>query len=109
LCHLAGGEKDAFYFYNANWTKKPMAYIASRRHVQCTQPLTEIKVYSNYDHVELKVNGKVYGAAVVFTRFGVVRNGLAKPRKSLHWHSAHHNNKDVNLLQLWPAGKALGS
>lgn len=54
-------KKDAYFFYKANWTEEPMAYITSRRHLERNDPNTEIKVYSNCDEVELKVNGKAIG------------------------------------------------
>ena len=53
--------KDAFYFYKANWTTEPMAYITSRRDVVRLTPVTQVKVYSNCAKVTLKVNGKSYG------------------------------------------------
>ena len=49
--------KDAFYFYQANWSKQPMVYITSRRHTTRTEPLTDIKVYSNCPSVTIVVNG----------------------------------------------------
>jgi beta-galactosidase len=55
--------KDAFFFYKANWTDTPMVYIASRRHVDRTEALTDVKVYSNCPRVTLKVNGASLGEA----------------------------------------------
>jgi beta-galactosidase len=54
-------KKDAFYFYKANWSDKPVLYITSKRHVLRTEKKTEIKVYSNCDYVALKVNGASVG------------------------------------------------
>jgi len=54
-------KKDAYFFYKANWTEEPMVYITSRRHLERVDPSTEIKVYSNCNEVELKVNGKPIG------------------------------------------------
>jgi len=54
-------KKDAFYFYKANWNPEPMVYITSRRAVERTEPLTDVKVYSNRPEVELRVNGKSIG------------------------------------------------
>ena len=51
-------KKDVFYFYKANWSQEPMVYIASRRMTPRHQAKTEIKIYSNCDQVELRVNGK---------------------------------------------------
>jgi beta-galactosidase len=57
-------KKDAYFFYQANWTDSPMVYIAARRQTPRIRPSTEIKVYSNCANVELKVNGKVLPEAV---------------------------------------------
>lgn len=54
-------KKDAFYFYKANWNPDPMVYITSRRAINRTQSVTDVKVYSNCPEVELTVNGKSLG------------------------------------------------
>ena len=53
--------KDAFYFYKANWSTEPVLYITSRRFVERTNPVTEVKVYSNAAEAELFVNGHSVG------------------------------------------------
>lgn len=50
--------KDAFYFYQANWSKQPMVYITSRRHTPRTEAVTDIKLYTNCPTVTLTVNGQ---------------------------------------------------
>jgi beta-galactosidase len=57
-------KKDAYYLYQANWTSKPMVYIAGRRDTKRTSPATNVKVFSNCRAVTLKVNGKSYGSAL---------------------------------------------
>lgn len=54
-------KKDAFYFYKANWNKKPMVYIAGHRNVNRVKPVTEVQVFSNCGEITLKVNGKIVG------------------------------------------------
>jgi beta-galactosidase len=54
--------KDAFYFYKAKWTTEPLVYITSRRHIERKEPVTTVKVYSNCDSVELKLNGQSMGS-----------------------------------------------
>jgi beta-galactosidase len=49
--------KDAFYWYKANWSSDPVLYITSRRFVNRTTNVVEVKIYSNLDQVELMVNG----------------------------------------------------
>jgi beta-galactosidase len=54
-------KKDAYFFYQANWTAKPMLYLTSRRDTHRTNAETEVKVYSNAAEVTLKINGKDLG------------------------------------------------
>jgi beta-galactosidase len=54
-------KKDVYYFYQANWTQAPMAYIASRRSTQRREGTTTVQVFSNCAEVELTVNGKSLG------------------------------------------------
>jgi beta-galactosidase len=53
--------KDAFYWYQANWTTNAMVHIVSKRFWERSQPKIEVKVYSNCDAVELKLNGVSVG------------------------------------------------
>ena len=55
-------KKDVFYFYKANWSDEKFAYITSRRWTDRTDALTDVKVYSNFDNVELLINGQPMGA-----------------------------------------------
>lgn len=57
--------KDAFYWYKANWSDQPMLYLTSRRHTERSEPLTEVKVYTNGGPVTLTVNGETIGAQPV--------------------------------------------
>lgn len=49
--------KDAFYWYQANWTTNAMVHITSNRFWDRTQAGTKLKIYSNGDAVEAKLNG----------------------------------------------------
>lgn len=53
--------KDAFYWYQANWGSKPMLHLTSKRFTERTQAKTTVKVYSNLDTVEVRVNGVSLG------------------------------------------------
>ena len=54
-------KKDTYFFYQAQWTEEPMVYITSRRFVDRREATTYIKVFSNCDAVNLRVNGKELG------------------------------------------------
>jgi beta-galactosidase len=56
-------KKDAFYFYKANWTNTPFAYITSRRYTNRPSKNVEVKVYSTLGSVTLSVNGKTIGSS----------------------------------------------
>lgn len=51
-------KKDAFYFYKATWSKEPFIHICGRRYIERTEDVTQIKVYSNLNEVELYCDGK---------------------------------------------------
>jgi beta-galactosidase len=57
--------KDAYYWYQANWSKQPMVYITSRRAVKRTAADVEVKVYSNQPAARLRVNGVDLGERAV--------------------------------------------
>jgi beta-galactosidase len=54
-------KKDAFYFYKANWSDEPVLYITSRRFIERTNAVTDVKIYSNAKAVELSLNGNSQG------------------------------------------------
>jgi beta-galactosidase len=54
-------KKDAYYFYQANWSHTPMLHITGSRLVDRKESPVAVKVYSNCLNVELKLNGKSLG------------------------------------------------
>ena len=57
--------KDAYYWYQANWTDTPMVHITSRRYDRRTTPVAELKIYTNAAAVTLRVNGVEIGPLAV--------------------------------------------
>lgn len=49
--------KDPFFFYKANWSAEPVTYIVGRRYTDRAYSTADVKVYSNADSVQLRVNG----------------------------------------------------
>ena len=60
---LAGIKKDLYYFYQSQWTTKPMVHLLPHWTHPKMEPGTKIPVwaYSNADEVELFLNGKSLG------------------------------------------------
>jgi hypothetical protein len=61
VTHDRKTRKDAFYFYQANWTDTPMVHICSARMKERHKAITDIKVYSTCPEVTLYVNGRKLG------------------------------------------------
>ena len=53
--------KDAFYYFQANWTTNPMVYITGHTFTNRLTNVITAKVYANCDSVELFVNGTSQG------------------------------------------------
>ncbi len=49
--------KDAFYYYQANWTTNPMVYITGHTFTNRLTNMITAKVYANCDSVQLFLNG----------------------------------------------------
>ena len=58
-------KKDAYFWYQANWTTKPMVYVTSRRDMNRHTDRVTVKVYSNQPSVTFTLNGTVLGAKPV--------------------------------------------
>jgi beta-galactosidase len=57
--------KEAYFWYQANWSSAPMVYITSRRHAQRTSADVQLKVYSNQPTARLRLNGVDAGEQAV--------------------------------------------
>jgi beta-galactosidase len=71
-------KKDAYFWYQANWTSRPMVHIASRRHVQRTEADVQVKVYSNQASTRLRLNGVDLGERPVAGRIATWQVKLAE-------------------------------
>lgn len=55
--------KDAFYFYQANWSSEPVLHITGRRYVDRAYPVVDVRVYSNAARASLSLNGTLLAEA----------------------------------------------
>ena len=69
---LCGFPKDAYYFYQSQWTPKPMIHVSPHWNWKGHEgKIIPILVYTNCESVELFLNGKSYGVkALEFPRQG---------------------------------------
>jgi len=51
-------KKDAWHWYKAWWSDKPMLHITSRRHTKRSDPAVTVKVYTNAEAATLLLNGQ---------------------------------------------------
>lgn len=59
---MAGFRKDGYYFYQSQWTLKPMIHLLPHWNWSSKEgEIIPVIAYSNCDEVELFVNGKSYG------------------------------------------------
>ena len=69
---LCGFPKDGYYFYQSQWTKKPMVHLSPHWNWAGHEgQVISVIVYTNCDSVELFLNGKSYGTkSYVFPQQG---------------------------------------
>ncbi|MGD0754664.1 MAG: glycoside hydrolase family 2 TIM barrel-domain containing protein, partial [Bacteroidales bacterium] len=80
---LCGFPKDGYYFYQSQWTKKPMVHIFPHWNWEGHEgQVIQVIAYTNCDSVELFLNDKSYGTkSYVFPQQGHSRgwNSYASP------------------------------
>ena len=69
---LCGFPKDAYYFYQSQWTQKPMIHVSPHWNWKGREgKIIPVLVYTNCESVELFLNGKSFGTkALEFPRQG---------------------------------------
>ncbi len=55
-------KKDAFYYYQAQWSDRTMVHINSARYADRAYPVTDVRIYSNAPTVSLSVGGVDLGS-----------------------------------------------
>ncbi len=72
-------KKDAFYYYQAQWTDKPMIHITGKRYVDRAYPMMDVRAYTTQDSAELSMNGKTIGEVACPDHICVWSNVALKP------------------------------
>ncbi|HEX7854179.1 MAG TPA: glycoside hydrolase family 2 TIM barrel-domain containing protein, partial [Sphingobium sp.] len=53
--------KDAFYFFQSQWSDQPMIHLNSKAYVDRAYPVTDVKAYTTGSKASLTVNGRSLG------------------------------------------------
>jgi beta-galactosidase len=82
---LAGFPKPGFYFYQSQWTKKPMIHIFPHWNWEGREgQVIPVLVYSNCESVELFLNGKSFGEQrLEFPSYGMAGGWAQRDRPSV--------------------------
>ncbi|MDQ1919203.1 glycoside hydrolase family 2 protein [Massilia pseudoviolaceinigra] len=98
-----GVKKDAYFWYQANWTSRPMVYLTSRRHTQRQAAEVQVKVYSNQPGASLRLNGVDLGARPVAGRIATWQVRLAQGANRLEVSAGSATDSVVWHYQAPPA------
>ena len=98
-------KKDVFYFYKAQWSSEPALYITGRRYVDRAYPVTEVRVYSNAEHVSLTVNGQARGDTAVPSTL-CLEGRRAEARQQSGHRERYHQGPQLSDTVNWPAPDA---
>ncbi len=75
-------KKDAFYYYQARWTEKPMLHLTQKRFIDRAKAEIIVKAYSNLNKVSFYLNDvfveEVISSNSVFTTKITLKEGLNK-------------------------------
>ncbi|MCW4462792.1 glycoside hydrolase family 2 protein [Sphingomonas sp. BT-65] len=70
--------KDAYFWYQANWSDKPMLHLTSRRDVSKRTQRVKVMAFSNQAAVEFRLNGDAWQRVPVADRMATWTIELAK-------------------------------
>ncbi len=71
--------KDAFYYYQAQWTDKPMIHITGQRYADRAYSVMDVRAYTTVDKASLSMNGKSVGEVKCPDHICVWPNVALKP------------------------------
>jgi beta-galactosidase len=76
-------KKDAFYYYKAQWTDKPMIYITGKRHRDRPYSVIEVKAYTTAKRASLTLNGRLIGDVACEDRICLWPSVTLKPGQNV--------------------------
>ncbi len=75
--------KDAFYFYAAQWSDRPVLHLNGHHYADRAYPVTDVRAYSNAESAALSLNGADVGSVRCPDHICVWRRVRLRPGKNL--------------------------
>jgi len=94
--------KDAYFLYQAHWSRQPMVHIASRRFSPRPAGPVTVKAYSNARRLTLEVNGRALGGAEVIDRIATWSGVVLAPGRQQIVVRGDHGASDSVEWQVAP-------
>jgi len=93
--------KDVFYYYQAQWSDKPVVHLNGRRYPDRAYEVNDVEVYSNAPAVRLSAGGKDLGEAKCADYLCVWRNVRLSPGETVLTASASFSGQPVSDSVTW--------
>jgi beta-galactosidase len=93
--------KDVFYYYQAQWSDKPVLHLNGRRYVERAYDVNDVEVYSNAASVRLKAGSRDLGETKCVDFLCVWRNVRFEPGETVLTASASIGGKPVSDSITW--------
>ncbi|KGI77694.1 hypothetical protein LF63_0109055 [Oleiagrimonas soli] len=98
--------KDAFYYYQAQWSSQPVVHITQHRYVHRDYAFADVHVFANAPAVDLRLNGRDLGTVPCRNKVCVRRNVQLSPGANMLRASARFGNRTVTDRVRWIAPDA---
>lgn len=96
--------KDAFYWYQANWSEKPVLHLLDSRLDVRTGATVEIAAVTNANNVRLTVNGRAIGSRHVVDRLVRFDRVPLRPGTNVIVVEANRRGRQVSDRATWERG-----
>lgn len=93
--------KDAFYYYQAQWSDQPMIHLTGKRYADRAYPAMDVKAYTNAQKARLSLNGVAIGEVACPEGICIWPNVSLRPGANEAEVSASAGGKLVSDRAVW--------
>ena len=94
-------KKDAFYYYQAQWSDTPVVHITGKRYRDRAYAHMDIRAYSNADKLRLMIDGKDLGQVECIDRICIWPNVALKPGANQVAVRGNVNTAEIGDSVIW--------